>query len=90
MNRVNLMERPEDSGLGAPPEFVMSYRPIAKGYGVERRWLDQHVEPDDKPGEPRSEDEVLAAVKRMIANLRTAQSVYSGADEEEDEGEGQT
>lgn len=65
------------SRLDTPSEFVMKYQPIPPPYGVERRWLDEHVGSDTDTREPRSEEDVLAAMERMMANLRTARRVYS-------------
>lgn len=66
-----------DSFPGAPGEFVMNYHPMPDGYGVERRWLDDHVQAETGPRERRSEAEVLKSVERMMANLRTAKETYS-------------
>jgi hypothetical protein len=67
-------------GFDTPAEYVLSYTPITEGY-VERIWLDRHVEPNPERAQPRSEEDVLAAAERLMANLRTAQGVYHGSDE---------
>lgn len=70
--------RDEPAREAAPGvNFLLNYTVMRPGYGVERKWLEEHPEvTESRSHTPLREEEVLQAAKHMMAQLDHAKQAY--------------
>lgn len=76
--------------LGNPSEartdlgVIIQYDALQSGFGVERRWLDEHPKPEDHTGEAdelTSDADALKLVEQLSARLEKSQATYRAFDQ---------
>ncbi|MGY2012111.1 DUF4238 domain-containing protein [Nocardia gipuzkoensis] len=62
----------------AMPRYLLSYDALAPGFGVQRRWLNEHSAPTTgaQQTKPLSDDDALMIVEQLTARLDRTQAVW--------------